>query len=434
MLELLTKWKTKFFGGQLELRVRLFNILLFSGFFGSLTGGVIGFLTDGGFFNLLLNAVLIIFSIFMLFYSFSNQKYQRCYLITIIFAFFIVFPLHFIDAEGYHGGMLTLFMLATLFTMFLFDGKKAAVLIIAELVLYTLLCIYAYCYPDKINLFVTEADRLIDIIVNFWIASSISCITMTLYIRLYRQQQRELEVAKKQSEEYANMKSKLFAEMSHKMRTPITVMSVYAQFAVEQIRERNLNEQTLADLATISEEAKRLADIADGTLKLLMASHDTKDNDNQRVTPVDIGVLAKRLTQILKPVALRVGKKLTMRISKHLPKIYGNTDELTQLIWNILQNAITHTRENIELTAAATKDGVKIAVTNDGAPLEPALLPHIFEWGISNSDGGNGIGLAICRDIAYKHNGDISAQNGEGGGTCMTVTLKSATRGFDDEQ
>ena len=53
------------------------------------------------------------------------------------------------------------------------------------------------------------------------------------------------------------------------MRTPLTVMSGYAQFAVEQIRVSGANEQTLADLFTISEEAKRLAEMADGTQKIL---------------------------------------------------------------------------------------------------------------------------------------------------------------------
>jgi len=427
MLELLRKWETKLFGRQLELRVRLFNILLCSGFIGSLIGGVVGFLTDGGFFNLLLNALLSIFSLLMLFYSLSKQKYQRSYLITIIFAFLIVFPLHFIDAEGYHGGMLVFFTLATLFTVSMLEGKKAVVVIIAELVFYTLLCIYAYRYPGKMNPFNTEADRLVDIIANFLMANSILCITLTLYFRLYNKQQRELEAAKKQSEEYANMKSKLFAEMSHKMRTPITVVSVYAQFAAEQIRERGPNEQTLADLATITEEAKRLAEIADGTLKLLMASYETESEDGQTAIPIDIGILVKRLTQILKPVALRIGKNLTAHIIEYVPRIYGNTDELTQLIWNILQNAITHARESIELTAAATEDGVKITVTNDGATIEPALLQRIFEWGVSGSEGGNGIGLAICRSIAHKHNGDISAQNRESGGTILTVTLKGIT-------
>ncbi|MDR2578319.1 MAG: hypothetical protein LBC70_05855, partial [Chitinispirillales bacterium] len=81
---------------------------------------------------------------------------------------------------------------------------------------------------------------------------------------------RELEIAYRQTEELAKMKSELFTAMSHEMRTPLTVMSAYAQYAVEQIREVGANDQTFADLGVISDEARRLAEMADGTLNVLM--------------------------------------------------------------------------------------------------------------------------------------------------------------------
>jgi|GEM_PF-654441 len=424
--------KTKFFGKQLEFRVRLFNILVCIGFISSLIGTVTGFLTDGGIFNLLLNLTLNIFSIFILWYSSSSHNYNRSYLFTTVFVFFIIFPLHFIDSEGYNGGMLAFFILATVFTMSMFDGKRAIVITIAELFLYTSLCVFAYRYPDKTQHFVKEADRLVDIVANFLMASSMLCITLALYFRLYNKQQREIEAARKQSEEYAKIKGDIFAGMSHEMRTPLTIMSAYAQFAVEQLRESGPNEQTLDDLSTISDEAKRLAEMADTTLKVLMTSVETERTNMQMLRPVDMCALVKRLSQIIKPVLLRSGRNIKTHISEDIPKIYGSVDELTQLIWNILQNAITHAKEIIELELAAAGDGVKITVTNDGAAIEPALLPHIFERGISGRYGGSGIGLSICRDIAHRHNGDISAQNRENNGTYVEVTLKSATGGFDD--
>ena len=118
---------------------------------------------------------------------------------------------------------------------------------------------------------------------------------MALHFRLYKQRQKELEAARRQVEEYARMKSELFTGMSHEMRTPLTVMSAYAQFAVEQIRESGANEQTLDDLATISDEAKRLAEMADGTLKILMSgsggTDESETDDQQKNTPVDAGDL-----------------------------------------------------------------------------------------------------------------------------------------------
>ena len=96
----------------------------------------------------------------------------------------------------------------------------------------------------------------------------------------------EIEAARKQSEEYAKMKGDIFAVMSHEMRTPLTIMSAYAQFAVEQLWESGPNEQTLDNLSTISDEAKRLAEMADTTLKVLMTSVETERTNMQMLIPI----------------------------------------------------------------------------------------------------------------------------------------------------
>jgi signal transduction histidine kinase len=206
-------------------------------------------------------------------------------------------------------------------------------------------------------------------------------------------------------------------------------MSAYAQFAVEQIKEAGANEQTLTDLATISEEAKRLSQLADSTLKVLLVS-ETGEANRRETAPVDIGDLAERLIQLLKPVALRKGQRLTISIKNDIPEIRGDAGELTQLLWNILQNAVSHSGGNINLAAEAAGGGVEITVKDDGEGIAPELLPRIFEWGASGKNGGSGIGLSICRDIAKSHNGDISIQNEEGGGVRVTVTLKGKTEGL----
>ncbi|MDR2572343.1 MAG: hypothetical protein LBD23_18885 [Oscillospiraceae bacterium] len=427
ILGFLVKIKNALFGKHLELRIRLFNTLACAGIISSLIAGFTGILINAGTANLLINIVLLAVASFLLRYAVVSRNYQLCYLITIIIVFCLLFPAFFLSAGGYNSGMPSFFVFAIVFTVFMLEGTRMRLLVVALLIIYSSLIIYAYFNPESITQFETEADMMIDILISFLIVGIVLGITMSLHIRGYIKQQKELEAARKQTEEYAKMKGELFAGMSHEIRTPLAVMSAYAQFAVEQIREKGIDEQTLADLATVSEEARRLTQLADSTLRVLMSVSETGKADIRESAPVDIGDLAKRLTQLLKPVAERKGKNLTVSINNDIPEIHGDAGELTQLLWNVLQNAVTHSWSSIELTVEATDQAISITVKDDGEKIPLDLLPRIFEWGVGGKNSGSGIGLSICRDIAHKHNGEISIINDENGGVCVTVTLHGKT-------
>ncbi|GBU29458.1 histidine kinase [Treponema sp. R8-4-B8] len=272
-----------------------------------------------------------------------------------------------------------------------------------------------------------HSDFALRVILGYFIVSS-----QMIVIELTRKNKdRKIEIQRKQLDELNRAKRELFANMSHEMRTPLTVMSAYAQFAVEEIRENGANEQTLADLATISSEAKRLAEMADGTLKILLSEgHETETPaDEQKIAPVDIGELSAQIARLFEPVAKRNRRALTVAIGQNIPRILADSGLLTQLLWNILQNAIIHSQcQNIHLTVKANGLDVTITIKDDGCGIEADTLPHIFERG-TGRHGGSGIGLSICREIAQKHGGNIGIQSGQGQGTTVTVNLHGIDRG-----
>jgi len=230
------------------------------------------------------------------------------------------------------------------------------------------------------------------------------------------------------AEEINRAKTNYFATLSHEIRTPLTVMSTYAQYAVEQIRESGVDEQTIADLATISEEAKRLAEMAGSTLKILMASAvpdvSKTDGGAQKYPAIDVGAVCSQLVKLWNPVTSQKGMKISVAIGDGIPEIPGDANALTQLMWNILQNAVTHSEcKSIEI-AVENCDGVQITINDDGVGIETKILPRIFEHGVSGKKGGSGIGLAICRDIAGRHGGDINIESVNGMGTKVTVKLR----------
>jgi len=423
----------KLFGADedhpLGFRVRLFNIMAAAGIIICLIIGISGIFIGASLFNFLICMLAMVISIALLWYSFTSGKYQLCYTITCFCIFLILFPALFFSGGGYYSSSPSFFVFAILFTIFMLEGKKMIIMTIAELVVYVSICIYAYYNKDKIVFFNNEKAEVIDIIIGFVVASIALGVTMALHLNSYNKRQTELETARKQVEEYAKMKSELFAGMSHEMRTPLTVMSAYAQFAVEQIKESGANKQTLADLATISDEAKRLAEMADSTLKILMTSSATYNLNLMKKNPVDIGELSSRLVHLLKPIALRKEKILSAEIAENIPIINGDADALMQLLWNLMQNAITHSNGksvivNVDqYTFDDNFKGIKLIIKDDGTGIELEILPFIFEHGISGKEGGSGIGLSICRYIANRHGGDISIVSGTDG-VSVSVLLR----------
>ena len=147
------------FSLTLDFRVRLFNILALGGTVISL---IMAFLSlgTGSWGNVLINIVLVAVSGGLFLYSYYSGKYQRCYLITIVMIFLIVFPVMFFTSGGYHGGMPAFFVFAIIFTVLMLEKRRALIVSLLEIILYIGLCLVAYHFPHIVTPFATEADRL----------------------------------------------------------------------------------------------------------------------------------------------------------------------------------------------------------------------------------------------------------------------------------
>ncbi len=116
-----------------------------------------------------------------------------------------------------------------------------------------------------------------------------------------------------------------------------------------------------------------------------------------------------------------------------LPRIWGDSERLTQVMINVLSNAIKFTPENgkITITADENTDSVKISITDTGIGIPQDKLLRIFDrfyqvdGSTSRKHGGVGIGLSICKGIIEKHRGSIWAESdGIGCGSTFYVQLK----------
>ncbi|MDR1539971.1 MAG: sensor histidine kinase [Clostridiales bacterium] len=215
------------------------------------------------------------------------------------------------------------------------------------------------------------------------------------------------------------LRSSLMETVTHEIRTPLAVMSVYAQLATETLRISGVDAQTTTDLKMISDEAKRLADMANGLLGLTKEQEDIKTRE-----PLAIGPLVEQIARLCAPALSKNRNRLNMRVTKGLPPIFGNAGECAGLLWNLLTNAARHTHDGeITVSARTSKDKIIIVVADTGEGIAPEVLPHVFERGFAGMEGRSGLGLAICREIAETHGGELTIESEQGEWTAVTLML-----------
>ena len=102
-------------------------------------------------------------------------------------------------------------------------------------------------------------------------------------------------------------------------------------------------------------------------------------------------------------------------------------DRVAQLLSNLLGNALTYGAPDkpIQVAAQSTADAFELSVTNQGPPISPETMPHLFtafeRGNVQPNQKGLGLGLYISQEIARSHGGRIEAQSGPGGTTFKAI-------------
>jgi signal transduction histidine kinase len=234
------------------------------------------------------------------------------------------------------------------------------------------------------------------------------------------------------------MKTEYLANISHEMKTPLTVISVHVQQAKElfeaggQDLDTGCQNTPCFDTDTIrhsltraQEEIMRVARITENALRLSVMQ------ENMRLMkPLDIAALLENTAEIYRLMLETHGNRLAVNIADNLPHVYGDADLLVQLTANLLANANAHTKDG-EITLTALEEGefVRITITDSGTGISPELLPHVFDRGAARTDkehadlGSTGFGLSICKEIITLHKGTINIGSSPGKGTTVFIGI-----------
>ena len=223
------------------------------------------------------------------------------------------------------------------------------------------------------------------------------------------------------------MRRQMTADIAHDLRTPLTVIAGY----IEAMRDEILA-PTPERLNMIYSEIERLQRLVDDLRTLTRA-----DSGNLALVcePLDASALLHRQAAAHQLTAAQKDIELQVQSANDLPPLYADEARLSQVLDNLITNAIRFTPAGGQIAlraAAAPEERLLIQVADTGAGIQPEDLPHVFDRfyradkSRTDDDGASGLGLAIARALVQAHGGTITAESAPGQGSVFNILLPAA--------
>jgi len=241
-------------------------------------------------------------------------------------------------------------------------------------------------------------------------------------VRLFNEiveKSRELEIA-------SQHKSQFVANMSHELRTPLAAILGYAELMQEGFYEP-LGRKSLDALARIRSNGKHLLGLINTVLDI------AKIESGQfalNMSEYAIETVVETVRAATESLAQNKKLTLTTSVDKSLPVGLGDEQRLTQVLLNLVGNAIKFTDAGeVSIAAGARNGNFSVSVTDTGPGIPLDQQDHIFEQfhqvdsSNTKAKGGTGLGLAIAKQIVEMHGGRIWVESTPGKGSTFQMEL-----------
>jgi heavy metal sensor kinase len=266
-------------------------------------------------------------------------------------------------------------------------------------------------------------------------ASSITARTLTGRIDDHKVPSELIELAQILNAMFARLQTafeqqtRFTADASHELRTPLTVMRTHVESALRQPRTPEEYRETL-DVCL--QAAERMSGLVQGLLTLARVDSGKLD---LRLTVIDLKPVVAECVELLQPLAAEKQVEITSRLRP--AAVLGDPSQLTQVVTNLLANAIQYNRigGSADVNLDCDQSAATLRVKDTGPGIPPEARPRLFERFFridearARATGGNGLGLAICKSIVQAHQGEIGCQPGpDGKGTVFWIRLPVAQK------
>ncbi len=234
-------------------------------------------------------------------------------------------------------------------------------------------------------------------------------------------------------EQAGDLRREFVANVSHELRTPLTALLGF----IETLRGAARNDPAARDrfLSIMEREALRMNRLVGDLLSL---SRVESEERVRPTAPVDMAALVASVLATLRGMADAARVAFETDAPADLPKVPGDADQLTQVLHNLVENAVKYGggggRVRVELRFSAEHPQLRapalvLAVVDFGEGIDALHLPRLTErfYRVDNhrsrEQGGTGLGLAIVKHIVNRHRGRLRIESRPGEGSRIELAL-----------
>jgi len=260
-----------------------------------------------------------------------------------------------------------------------------------------------------------------------WRGAPARLITLRDITQLRKFEQIKAEIAERRRLD--KLKDNLLSTVSHELRTPLSIIKM----AVGSIRDRLVGPLTSDQVKMIQTADRNISRLTRILGNFLDLSRLESGNACVDLQPLDPGELIREITDDLRMTYKAKHVLLLVEAAQGLPWVRADRDMITQVLGNLLDNALRYARERVQVRAKPAEGGVVISVIDDGRGIPEGMAADLFDKFIQldRPKGGagykgTGLGLAICREIMSLNGGSIWAENVKGWGAGFHISLPAS--------
>ncbi len=224
------------------------------------------------------------------------------------------------------------------------------------------------------------------------------------------------------------MRVDFVANASHELRTPLAGILGFIETLRDPVAGADAKTRERF-LSIMDGEARRMQRLVDDLMSL---SRIEADKYRAPESPVGLTRLAEEVADVFRNRTDFAGRGIEIISAPNLPPVRGDRPQISQLLHNLVSNAIKYGAAGTPITISLTsaeRDMVRLTVTDRGEGIPPEHIPRLTERfyrvdsGRSRAMGGTGLGLAIVKHIVERHRGRLDLTSTVGKGTTVTIDL-----------